>query len=76
MPPTRSILATTAQQQHAASLGGELDIIIRVAQLMQAGLRAGELSISYADQLGHSALAVLKEAVALSTGTEDAARAA
>ena len=65
-----------AWMQQTALLDTTLTRIIRYAQLMQAGLRQGELDIAHADQLGRSVLTALREAAALTARAEIAAREA
>ena len=63
-----------ARLQQTALLDTTLSRIIRYAQLMQADLRKDELNLAYADQLGHSVLTVVREAAAIGTRAEMAAR--
>ena len=63
-----------AGMQETALLDTTLTRIVRYAQLMQAGLRNGELSLASADQLGQSALIVVKKAAVIADRAEHAAR--
>jgi hypothetical protein len=65
-----------AWMQQTALLDTTLTRIVRYAQLMQAGLRKGEIDIAHADQLGRSVLTALREAAALTARAEIAAREA
>lgn len=65
-----------ARIQQSALLDTTLARIIRYATQMREDLRNDELNLEYADQLGHSVLTVVREAAAISTRAEDAARAA
>ena len=76
MPQTPAVPVDTAWMQQTALLDTTLTRIIRYAQLMQAGLRTGELDIAHADQLGRSVLTALREAAKVSERTEIAAREA
>ena len=65
-----------AWMQQTALLDTTLTRIIRYAQLMQAGLRKGELDIAHADQLGQAVLTVLRESASISARAEMVAKAA
>ena len=62
--------------QQTALLDTTLTRIIRYAQLLQAGLRAGEIDLAHADQLGQSTLVVLKKSAVIADRAEKAARPA
>lgn len=65
-----------AWAQQAALLDTTLTRIIRYATQMQADLRAGEINLAHADQLGHAVLTTLKQASVIADRAETAARTA
>ena len=75
-PPSPVRRPDMAWVQQTALLDTTLTRIVRYAQLLQAGLREGELDVSHADQLGQSVLLVLKKAAVIADRAEVAARPA
>ena len=66
-------MTDTTWGQQTALLDTTLTRIIRYAQLMQAGLRKGELNTAYADQLGQATLTVVKQAAVIGERADAAA---
>ncbi len=72
--PPAPTAADIAWMQQAALLDTTLTRIVRYAQLMQSGLRKGEIDIAHADQMGRSVLTALREAAAITARAEIAAK--
>jgi hypothetical protein len=63
-----------ARIQQTALLRTTLTRMMRYGQQMLTELDQGELNLAHADQLGRSALTVLREAASISARSEHAAR--
>lgn len=64
----------TGRMQHTALLTTTLARIIRYAEQMQADLKAGQVNLAHADQLGRSVLTVLRESASIAARAELAPR--
>ena len=72
--PRKMDIASSAEMQHTALLRTTLARIIRYAEQMQADLRADELNLAHADQLGQAVLTALRESASICARAEVAAR--